>query len=63
MCHADHFCEHNFYDFFDFPKTHAWFSRKVHYLSIYCKKRKLHFFLVENGTIFSSAPEVKRFAN
>ena len=49
--------------FFDFPKTHAWFSRKVHYLSIYCKNRKLRFFLVENGTIFSSAPEVKLFAN
>ena len=61
MCSADHFFEHNFYDFFYFPKRHAWFSRKVHSLSIYYKKRKLRFFLVENGKIFSSPPEAKLF--
>ena len=54
MCHADYFFEHNFYDFLIFLKRMLGF----HSLSIYYKKRKVRFFLVENGTIFSSAPEV-----
>ena len=57
-CHADHFFEHNFYDFLIFLKRMLGFQEKC-----IIKKRKLCFFLVENGTIFSSAPEVKLFAN
>ena len=63
MCSADHCFEHNFYDFLIFLKRMLGFQEKCSLFRFTAKKRKVRFFLVENGTIFSSAPEVKLFAN
>ena len=64
MCHADHFFQHNFYDFLIFLKRMLGFQEKCIIFRFTAKNAgKLRFFLVENGTIFSCAPEVKLFAN
>ena len=63
MCPADHFFEHNFYDFLIFVNRVLAFQEKCIVFRFTGKKGSYVFFLVENGTIFSSALEVKRFAN
>ena len=65
MCPADHFFVHNFYDFLIFLKRMLRFQEKC--ISAFSfdllQKREATLFSCRERYDFSSAPEVKLFAN